>query len=172
MPIALVGLPPITDEALERIGRANDGWAFERDDAGDLVARPTHTRGGSRNAAALAQLMAWASTTGNGTVFESSTGFKLKSGAIRSPDASWVSNARIAALQATERVGFWPLCPDVVVEIASDSDRWSDVVAKIEMYARNGATFAIGIDPESRTVFSLGEAPAGLRFDIDAICEG
>lgn len=171
MPIALVGLPPITDDALERIGRRNEGWAFERDDEGILLVSPTHTRGGHRNATALAQLMKWVAKTGRGKVFESSTGFKMSSGAIRAPDASWVSDERIAALTAAELAGYWPLCPDVVVEIASDSDRWSDVVAKIEMYARNGATYAIAIDPVTRDVFALGEPPTGLRFDIDAICD-
>lgn len=95
----------------------------------------------------------------------------MPSGAVRSPDASWLGAARIAALTDDERSGFWRVCPDVVVEIASESDTWSDVVAKIEMYARNGARYALGIDPQRRTTFAVGEAPAGLTFDIAAIVE-
>ncbi|GAC1301903.1 MAG: Uma2 family endonuclease [Vulcanimicrobiaceae bacterium] len=171
MAIALAGLPRLSDDDLERISRLNPGWAFERDDDGVLLVSPTHTTGGPRNVAALAQLLAWSQRGAGGKVFDSSTGFTLPSGAVRSPDASWVSAERIAALSDRERRGFWPLCPDVVVEIASESDAWSELVAKIEMYARNGARYALAIDPQRRTTFAAGEPPAGLDFDIAAIVD-
>lgn len=171
MAIALAGLPRLSDDDLERISRLNPGWAFERDDEGVLLVSPTHTNGGSRRLVAGLQLLAWAKRGAGGKVFDSSTGFRMPSGAVRSPDASWLGDARIAALTDDERSGFWRVCPGVVVEIASESDAWSDVVAKIEMYARNGAQYALGIDPQRRTTFAVGEAPAGLTFDIAAIVE-
>ncbi|MBD5606442.1 MAG: Uma2 family endonuclease [Candidatus Eremiobacteraeota bacterium] len=39
--------------------------------------------------------------------------------AIKSPDAAWVSRARIESLTETELAGFCPLAPDVAIEVAS-----------------------------------------------------
>jgi len=174
MAIALAGLPRLPDDDLERISRLNPGWAFERDDDGVLLVSPTPTNGGSRNVAAVPQLLAFVASGAGGAggkVFDSSTGFTLPSGAVRSPGASWVSSQRLAALADDERREFWPLCPDIVIEIASDTDVWSDVVAKIEMYARSGARYALAIDPQRGATFAVGEAPAGLRLDVAAIVD-
>ena len=54
-------------------------------------------------------------------VFDSSTGFLLPDGSVRSPDASLVRLERWQALTAEQRRGFAPLCPDLVVELASPS---------------------------------------------------
>ena len=168
MAVALVGLPTLSDAEPERISRLNPGWAIERDDDGALLVSPTFTEGGQRSLRAGLQLLAYAARVG-GSAFDSSTGFTMTTGAVRSPDAAWIDGARIAALSADDRRGFWKIAPDVVIEIASISDAWSDVVAKIEMYARHGTRYAIAIDPERRTTFALGSAPDGLVLDIDAI---
>lgn len=95
----------------------------------------------------------------------------MSTGAVRCPNASWISQARIDALAPEARDGFWQICPDVVIEVASDSDYWNDLVAKIDMYARQGASYAIAVDPKQRRVYERGEAPPGLRFDVGAIAD-
>ncbi len=60
-------------------------------------------------------------------MFDSSGGFLLPDGSVRSPDASLVRLERWQALGAEERRGFPPLCPDLVVELASPSDRPTDL---------------------------------------------
>ena len=46
-----------------------------------------------------------------GSVFDSSTGFILPNGAVRSPDAAWVRAETLAVLNP-EPEGFLPLAPD------------------------------------------------------------
>ena len=166
----IVGLPRLTDAELEELGRLNEGWSFERDDDGRTIMSPMHSKGGARNAEVLLQLGAWKEhANAGGMIFDSATGFKMSTDALRCPDASWVSQERINAIPNEDREGFWRICPDVVVEIRSDSDEWQRIVDKVEMYRREGARYAVAIDPIGKRVVELGEAPHGLRFDFEAI---
>jgi Uma2 family endonuclease len=67
------------------------------------------------------QLQSWARTVDGWIVFECSGGFRLADGSVRSPDVSLVRLDRWRALSEAEREGFPPLCPDLVVELASPS---------------------------------------------------
>ena len=44
-----------------------------------------------------------------------------------------MSQPRIDALTPAQAVGFWPLSPDVAIEVKSDTDEFQDVIAKIEL---------------------------------------
>jgi Uma2 family endonuclease len=57
----------------------------------------------------------------------------------------------------------------VVVEVASPTDAWTDVCAKIDMYLREGARYSVALDPIARRVYERGDAPAGLALDTAAI---
>ena len=85
-------------------------------------------------------------------MFDSSTGFRLPSGAVRSPDVSWVETSRWEALTSEQRRGFAPLCPDFVLELASESDDIEDLQAKMGEYLENGARLGWLIDPRTRRV--------------------
>jgi Uma2 family endonuclease len=93
----------------------------------------------ARNSALLFQLQAWARTTGDWIVFDSSGGFQFPDGSVRSPDASLVRLDRWRALSDAERDGFPPLCPDLVVELASPSDEPQALRRKLAAYMANGA---------------------------------
>jgi Uma2 family endonuclease len=54
-------------------------------------------------------------------IFDSSGGFRLPDGSVLSPDASLVRLDRWQALTPEQRRTFAPLCPDLVVELASPS---------------------------------------------------
>jgi len=75
--------------------------------------------------------------------FDSSTGFPLPDGSVVSPDASLVLLDRWDVLSAEERRRFAPLCPDLVVELASPSDEdprgFFALRQKMADYQRNGA---------------------------------
>ena len=166
----VVGLPRVSDDELETLSRLNPGWAFERDDEGRTVVSPTSSRGGAQSAAALKQLILWQDQTlAGGVIFDSSTGFKMSTGAVRSPDASWLSQARRAALGERAGETFWPLCPDVTIEVRSASDEWERVVEKARTYVREGASYAVAIDPIGKRHVAFGAPPEGLVLDIDAI---
>ena len=83
---------------------------------------PTSGETGARSGRVFAAVFRWAEDDGSGVAFDSSTGFELPGGAVRSPDAAWVIRSRLAELSAEDRQGFLPLCPDFVVELLSPSD--------------------------------------------------
>jgi Uma2 family endonuclease len=161
------GVQRVSDSDLQRISRENPGWQFERTDDGALLVSPTSTPGGAKSAEALIQLGMYSKRVG-GKAF-SSTGFKTPAGGVVSPDASWIRADRLGAF-ATED-GYWATMPDVVIEVASKSDTWADVTAKIDKYAADGAAFAVAIDPYTHAVYERGAAPAGLTLDYDAIID-
>ena len=63
-----------------------------------------------------------------------------------------------------------PLTPDFVVELASPSDRPTDLRAKMEEYIANGARLGWLILPETRTIYVYQPGQdAQLLSDADAI---
>lgn len=84
--------------------------------------------------------------------FDSSAGFTLPDGAIRSPDASWVRRERWESLTKEDQEGFAPLCPDLVIELRSPTDRLTDIKEKMAEYIENGARLGFLIDPFERRV--------------------
>ncbi|MCG9892428.1 MAG: Uma2 family endonuclease [Thermosynechococcaceae cyanobacterium MS004] len=73
-----------------------------------IVMSPTGWESGGRNSSLIAQLWNWNQQTRLGISFDSSTGFVLPSGAIRSPDADWIETERLTALNPNPE-GFLPL---------------------------------------------------------------
>lgn len=53
--------------------------------------------------------------------------------------------------------------PDLAVEVMSPDDRWSDVMAKVELYLAYGARLVWVIDPEARTVMVF-DSPSASRI--------
>ena len=116
--------------------------------SGDLILiAPTGGSSGWRISKLTFQLEAWTQKQGEGMAFDSSTVFQLPNGAMRGPDAAWVSSARWEALSVEEQDGFPPLCPDFVIELRSKSDRLANLQAKMEEYMSNGALLGFLIDP-------------------------
>ena len=97
------------------------------------------------------QLWLWNRQVSFGVGFDSSAGFTLPNGAIRSPDASWIKQERWDTLNASQKRKFAPICPDFVVELCSPSDRLVEVQAKMQEYLDNGTRLGWLIDPESKS---------------------
>jgi Uma2 family endonuclease len=141
-----------TDEEILELSRRNPGFQFERTAAGELVVTPSGSRAGRRDLLLGVQLHAWAEKDGRGLVFGPSTGFRLPDGSLLSPDASWVRRERWSALSPAQQEGFAPFCPDVVFEIASQSDAVPALRRKMHVYLANGGRLAVLIDPQRRAV--------------------
>jgi Uma2 family endonuclease len=161
----------VNDDDLARVSRENPGYRFEREEDGTIIVSPTHTKGGAKSLEAAAQLWAYKKRVG-GNAFDSNTGFAIGPlQRVYAPDASWVSQPRIDALTPAQASGFWPISPDVAIEVKSDTDVFRDVVARIELYLERGSSYAVAIDPTTREVIERGITPAGLALDFDAIID-
>ena len=113
---------------------------------------PTGAESGNRNFELTMQLGIWVRQDGTGRGFDSSTGFDLPNGAMRSPDASWVSKSRLAALTAEQKKKFLPLAPDFAAELRSETDSLSLLQDKMAEYIACGVRLALLIDPTTHRV--------------------
>ncbi len=117
-----------------------------------IIMPPAGGTTGGRNSELTADLVIWSRVDGTGKPFDSSTGFTLPNGAIRSPDAAWILLSRWDALSAAGQEGFAPICPDFVIELRSPSDRLPDLQAKMLEYIENGIRLGWLIDAQDRRV--------------------
>jgi Uma2 family endonuclease len=145
--------------------RVNAVWRIERNAQGEVVVRmPTGAETGTRNAELTGLLGNWVKHDGTGRGFDSSTGFDLPNGAMRSPDASWVSKARLTALTAEQKKRFLPLAPDFAAELRSETDSLTLLQEKMEEYIACGVRLALLIDPTQSKVhvYRPGASPQVL----------
>ncbi len=143
----------MTDEQFYEFCQANQDLRIERSAAGEVIIMPpTFSDTGNRNSKITAQLEVWAEQDGTGEVFDSSAGFTLPNGAMRSPDAAWIKLERWNALSDEQKASFAPICPDFVIELRSSSDTLSGLQAKLQEYIDNGASLGFLIDRQHRTV--------------------
>jgi len=141
-------------EQFRELCRANPDLRIERSATGVImIMPPTFSDSGNRNFNLNVQLGVWAEQDGTGLGFDSSTGFTLPNGAIRSPDAAWVRRERWEALSAEQKASFAPICPDFVVELRSASDRLNTLQDKMQEYLDNGASLGWLIDRPDHVVY-------------------
>jgi len=157
MPGMVLNLSPaieLTDDQFFALCQQNRELQIERAASGDVIVMPpAGGETGGRNAGLTSALYVWARQDGRGVAFDSSTGFILPNGAVRSPDVSWVLRSRLETLTAEQKRKFLPLCPDFVVELRSPSDRVADLQEKMQEYINNGAQLGWLIVPDTRTVY-------------------
>jgi Uma2 family endonuclease len=149
----VIKFKPLTDMDDERFAKfcaLNEDLRIERTAVGEIILMPpTFGPTGSRNAKITMRLGIWAERDGTGDYYDSSTGFRLPNGALRSPDAAWILNARLEVLTRDDIRGFIPLCPDFVIELRSTSDSLEMLQAKMQEYIDNGARLGWLVDPIS-----------------------
>jgi Uma2 family endonuclease len=172
----------LTAEQFEQVCQANPEAVLELAADGQLIAiTPTGGETSSRNSRLLIQLgLALSRNAPAFRLFDSSGGFRLPDGSVLSPDAALVLEERWQALTLQQRQGFPPLCPDLVVELASASDEGprghSALRRKMEAYQANGARLGWLLLPEQRAVEiwrggqqGMGELAEGLELELEAI---
>ena len=143
----------IDDQQFKIICDNNKNLNFERNQLGELIIiSPTGSETGGKNSSILGQLWMWNYQKNLGKTFDSSTGFKLPNGAIRSPDASWIKKEKWENLTHEERRKFAPICPDFVVELLSINDDWDEGKTKMVEYIENGIKLGWLIDPNQNQV--------------------
>jgi Uma2 family endonuclease len=142
----------LSDEQFYRLCQVNRDLRLERTAEGKLIIMPpTGWETGNRNSRLVQRLGNWADTDGSGLVFDSSTGFRLSNGAIRSPDAAWIRRDHLEALRPDPNK-FLPLCPDFAIELRSASDDLRMMRAKMQEYLEHGMLLGWLLDPYDQQV--------------------
>jgi Uma2 family endonuclease len=172
--VLVVSSPPVqvpetlrvTDEQFLAFVMANPNLCLERTAAGELIIMPpTGSESGNYNFELNTDLGIWNRQARLGKAFDSSTGFRLPNGATRAPDGAWVTNERWNALTPQQRKGFAPICPDFVLELASETDSLDILRQKMQEYIENGCRLGWLIIPKSKQVeiYRLGQVPEVLQ---------
>jgi Uma2 family endonuclease len=157
----------ITDVDLRALPR--DGRKYEWV-GGTVRVSPAGYRHGRIVVRLLSRLEAFVSQRGLGHVLDSSTGYRLPTGNVRSPDASFVSSARVPV--TGEPTGFAEFAPDLAVEVLSPDDRPRDVLDKVGEYLGAGVKLVWVIDPERRSAVAFRSLTDTRSIDAAGLLDG
>jgi len=147
-------LKRMNDDDFFEFCRSNPELRIEMTKKGEVIVMPpTFSETGGKNFRLAVKFGTWAERDGTGKGFDSSTGFILPNGAIRSPDLSWIKLKKWNALSAQQRSKFAHVCPDFVVELRSESDSLKKLQAKMNEYVENGASLGWLIDATKRRAY-------------------
>jgi Uma2 family endonuclease len=161
----LDSITTLTHEQFWKLSLANRDVRLELTAQGKLIVMPpTGGKSGKRNLTLSSQLWNWNQQTKLGIAFDSSTGFILPNGAIRSPDVAWVRQERFDAIQPIPE-GFLPIAPDFIVALRSSGDSMRDLRNKMQEYMDNGVQLGWLINPKGREVeiYRVGKETEVLR---------
>jgi Uma2 family endonuclease len=163
----------LNHEQFRELCRDNRDIRLELTAKGELIVMPpTGWESGRRNANLTIDLGIWNRQADLGIVFDSSTGFILPNGAVRSPDVAWVAKERITALNPNPE-GFLPIAPDFVIELRSASDRLKSVQNKMQEYIENGVLLGFLLNPQDRMVeiYRIGKQVEVLQSPTQVLGE-
>ena len=131
-----------TEEDL--LATPKDGQKYELVD-GEIRVSPAGDRHSLVAVQLAALLVAFVKPRRLGYVFGADAGFRLPSGNVRSPDASFVASGRFPEDKVPEDFG--SVVPDLAVEVISPSDRPRYVLDKVGEYLEAGVRLVWVIDP-------------------------
>ncbi len=157
--------PRVTDQDLLRLPK--DGRKYELVD-GEIRVSPAGARHGEISLRLGAALLAFVRERRLGRVFDSSTGYRLPGGNVRSPDASFVSSKRLPRVPE----GFAELAPDLAVEVLSPEDSPREVLDKLGEYLAAGVPLVWVIDPRTSRAVSYRSLTDVREIGPDGTLDG
>ncbi len=140
----------MTAEELLRL--SDDGLRHELV-AGELrTMAPTGEEHGLVSANVACPLGAYTRERQLGFVYVAEAGFALTRDpdTVRAPDVAFVRRERVLATGPLK--GFRDGAPDLVVEVISPNDTYTEVSEKIAMWLEHGARMVLAVDPRRRVV--------------------
>jgi Uma2 family endonuclease len=137
---------PATEADL--LAMPDDGHKYELVDGEIRRMSPSGARHSEVSGELLARLREFAKPRRLGRVFDSSAGFRLPGGNVRSPDVSFVATGRFENDEVP--VGFSPVVPDLAAEIVSPHDRAQEMLDKVGEYLDAGVRLVWVVDPQQR----------------------
>jgi Uma2 family endonuclease len=148
----------LTHAEFEQLCQDNPEMRLELTASGELIAMaPAGWESSERNLNLASQIFNWNERTKLGKVFDSSGGFTLPSGAVLSPDVTWIEKSKFANVSG--KVAFPAIVPDFVIELRSMTDSLKTLQAKMLEYQTNGVRLGWLINPQQQQVevYRLGQ---------------
>ncbi len=143
----------MTDDVFFAFCQANDHLKLERNPDGTILFMAlTGGISGENNAELNIDLGIWKRRNG-GHIYDSSTGFRLPDGSVRTPDAAWVSEEKYAQISEEDRRKHLPVAPEFIVELMSETDSLKEAQNKMLSYIENGVLLGWLINPKMETVY-------------------
>ena len=160
----------ISDRELLQLSSENPDYRLETNADGKLIVMaPTGSESGEKNAELIYQVKAWNIKSGKpGKVFDSSAGFKLSNGAVRSPDVSWIAMGKWNSLTREQKRKFAPIDPDFVIELMSPTDEYRETQQKMLEYMNCGVKLGWLINPDVGVVeiYRIGKKTQVLKNPV------
>ena len=156
IPLKLQMSPAIdmTDEQFFAFCQQNRDYRIERNATGEItIMPPTGSETGNRNFDLIVQLGIWTRQNGTGIGFDSSAGFTLPNGAMKSSDAACIKLEKWHSLTPEQQQKFAPICPDFIIELRSPSDNLQPLKDQLQEYIDNGVSLGWLIDRKNRKVY-------------------
>ena len=165
-------VPIMDDDEYFEFCMANRDLIIERTAQGEIIIVPPAGWESNYQSNDIArQLGNWAKRDGRGKAFGATAEFILPTRAAVSPDAAWVSNARITRLSKEQRRKSPPVCPEFVIEVMSPTDRLKDAQQKMADWIAAGVDLGwlIQGDKETVYIFRAGQAEPEIRTGIQKL---
>lgn len=158
----------ITHAEFEQLCQDNPEMQFELTATGELVTMaPAGWESSEKNSDLNIQIGIWNRQAKLGKVFDSSGGFTLPSGAVRSPDVTWIEKSKFEGVSA--KIAFPQIVPDFVIELRSNTDNLTTLQAKMLEYQTNGVRLGWLINPQQKQVeiYRIGQPVEILQSPLD-----
>ena len=157
----------VTDRDLLTLPR--DGRKYELVD-GTIRVSPAGARHGQVCVRLAIRLGSFVAENWLGHVLDSSTGYRLPSGNVRSPDLSFVAAGRFADERPPQ--GFATLAPDLALEVLSPEDSKRAVLDKIGEYLEAGTRLVWVLDPQAGEAAVYRSLTSIRELAIDDLLDG
>lgn len=143
-------IQPMTGEDLLR--RPDDGFRYELVRGELRKTSPAGHKHGRIAGNITASLGPHVVVNKLGRVYVADTGFLISCDpdTVRAPDVAFVSQSRLE--EAGDVDGYWPGAPDLVVEVISPSDIYTEVDEKVSEWLAAGARMVVVVNPRKPSV--------------------
>jgi Uma2 family endonuclease len=135
-----------------------------------IVMTPAGWESSEKNGDLFGEVWYWNRQSNLGRAFDSSGGFTLSNGAVRSPDVTWIEKSKLADIPTG--VKFPQITPDFVIELRSDTDNLKPLQEKMQEYRENGVRLGLLVNPKNKRVeiYRPGQEPEVLESPESIDC--
>lgn len=129
---------------------------------------PTGHGHGLIEARLTARLVVYGEESGRGEVLGGEVGIYIRRDpdTVRGADIVFISKERLARCQSSS---YLDVAPELVVEVRSPEDRWSEIQEKLAEYFSIGVGRVWVLDPKARCILAYRSLTEVLRFDAGQI---